>query len=510
MEPRRHRFAVFSTGHAGSTWLLHLFRDAAGIVTFHEPLRHTVSSRALQAEMADLESREKWIQPYRDWLRHRGEEHDVFGEVHTGHWEVWSTMKELAPANRCLVTRHPVQVVHSISRSIRASGERGPLPRYRERIPEDVRLCSTDEEIFADACLYCSAEAELLDALAPMPKYRLEDLTTRPALLQSFIRDRTGAETSLDACAAFARDVKNRKVQGDRSPENLFWNAWSDSERELFQRLGSVALSAFGYSLPPAASAPAAHEPPARAVDGLRKELGSLRSAWVFYSNPRPRVVLVYGAGARALVAAKLVGHHTPVLVRSRSVELATEPTGFDVVSVEESPLVKAGGIFVVHPEADRSDVRRLQELNPNAEVVIAEPPSASEHYANPEPSRHDRGTTIVRRYGPLRIGASVNDSWRIARLQAAHDLLLVQIADERGRTIGIQLKPGPLGQFRPPARVGDGYVEYRTTETPYEQFGTALDRLASELARSLGGHSVAEAMERWYRAAVLASLERE
>jgi hypothetical protein len=76
LSPRR--FVIFSTGHAGSTWLSRLFIEVAGVPAFHEPVTHLVDRQALEAALADPESsperRRRLLAPYLGWLEHRGRE----------------------------------------------------------------------------------------------------------------------------------------------------------------------------------------------------------------------------------------------------------------------------------------------------------------------------------------------------------------------------------------------------------------------------------------------------
>ena len=74
----RRRFAVFSTGHAGSTWLSHLFEKVAGVPTFHESLMKLVSTDSIEAVARTTvaprrtsEARPDPLSAYLAWLDHR-------------------------------------------------------------------------------------------------------------------------------------------------------------------------------------------------------------------------------------------------------------------------------------------------------------------------------------------------------------------------------------------------------------------------------------------------------
>jgi hypothetical protein len=79
---------------------------------------------------------------------------------------------------------------------------------------------------------------------------KLEDLTTKEDSLRDLIyRINPNVEFSGDSLKSMQlRDV-NRKVQGDRSAENL-WSKWTPEQRQAFVRICGNAMDFYGYRIP--------------------------------------------------------------------------------------------------------------------------------------------------------------------------------------------------------------------------------------------------------------------
>ena len=120
-------YRVFSTGHAGSTWLSTvLHHPHRGAPAFHEPmpvlLPREFRTQCGFDDLTDPEARASFlahVEPYLAWWRRRIQRHDVVGEVHAFGWWIWPHLPQHAAPRRCLVVRNGIQVVHSMSRTLR-------------------------------------------------------------------------------------------------------------------------------------------------------------------------------------------------------------------------------------------------------------------------------------------------------------------------------------------------------------------------------------------------------
>jgi len=507
------RYAIITSGHSGSTWLANaLHRPEQGFAAFHEPLVHIVGPLLYSIRDVDKQPppfSQQWLlealAPYVDWARHREQQFNVAGEIHTGLGAWAPHVCQFLPTKRSLVVRNGIQVVHSISYSLLTTdpAEWNPGNRpYDEMVfPPGLESAPPKHRVFGYICVRWSEQVQLLEQLAPIKVYRLEDLTTADRVLAELFQESTGTTLTSRECAEIQSSVVNRKVFGDRSPENLFWNVWDDTQREIFQQVCASTLQRFGYSIPPKGSAPpTADLRPAQPRHEPETRLGPFAPLWVFSSNPLDFPILVYGADHRALLAAELLvklGKRRVYLVHDLTRTWQSRPTGFEAMSMDQASSACPGGVFIADDAPTREQVEKLRRLFPEAEIVKM---LSIELTAEQRQRRWDSGrseSAAPSAFGPFRVGEAITPDWRVEALQANQEGLHLALRSVKGEPLLLDLQPDLQGR-RSPFPVAEGGLCYRSTDLEFPRIEPVCKLVARRVRDALAGHSLAGAIERW------------
>lgn len=524
------RYAIITSGHSGSTWLATaLHRPVQGVVAFHEPLVHIVGPLLYSLEVAgerpDALARPRLLQtlaPYLEWAQHRQRQFEAVGEIHTELSGWWSQALEFLPQRRTMTVRHGIQVVHSwfqVRSSLPVDWNPGTRPIDLVVPPPGFENAPPERQLFAYLCVRWNEQVDLAKRLEPMEVYRLEDLTTDAAVLARLVRQSTGKELTPAECTAIQGVVINRKVMGDRSPENLFWNVWDEAKRDMFRCYCGPALERFGYSIPPQSSAPPrvdapAQPPPPKAETGI----GAFAPLWVFASNPSVFPVLVYGSDQRALLAADLLmrmGRANVYLAGERDDTWQVVPQGFQAMSIEPAAHLGTPGIFIADDAPSQALVERLSNSFPGAEIVtmLPMPLTAEQRERRWESGRsgpgehHDalqRGSETapvessgLLTCGPFHVGDALAPDWCVTALHTDDEGLRLSLRSEKDGPLFLDLKANLHGQ-RSAFPVAEGGLHYRSTEIAYARIAPVCEAVARRARQALAGASLAQTLRRW------------
>ncbi len=528
------RYAIITSGHSGSTWLrTALHRPAEGIAVFHEPIVHilgpllyAIQAAGARPPMFPRRQTQKALGPYVEWARHRELQFEAVGEIHTELGEWWPQVRGFLPEKRTMTVRHGIQVVHSwFQLRERLPEEWNPSTRPMDEVvaPPGLENAPPGVRLFAYLCVRWSQQVELLELLGPMKVYRLEELTTDSAALRQLCRESTGKDLTPEECVAIQGVVINRKVMGDRSPENLFWNVWDDMKRELFSRYCGSALEHFGYSIPAknraprnvdVGRAPARHNP--------EDPLGPFAPLWVFASNPSDFPVLVYGADHRTPLAAELLmqmGRPAVYLFHDREQTWRACPQGFQAVTIDQASQLCPGGIFIADDSPPRSEVDKLRALFPGAEIVnmLSLPLTAEQRQRRWDSERPGGGECVapaaeqpqnlqdIERsgsseflaFGPFQVGEHLTPDWRVVSLRAGEAGLQLCLCSDQEEPLYLDLKPDLQGQHSP-FPVAEGGLHYRSTEIEFSRIAPVCEIVARCASDALAGDSLARVLQRW------------
>lgn len=521
------RTVILTSGHSGSTWLAMIcHHPESGSAAFHEPLRNMLGHepkgvlRALSSRPSPSRARaELYLAPYERWVGERTKQYAALVEIHAGAWEHWKGMRELLPQRLFLHVRNGIQVVHSHYYGIRND----PMSRARfrdsfEPLPEsEYGLDDLDESEsdFAKVCFSWKEQERIPVELGRARLIRLEDLTTSATQLREFVEETTGLTLANDKCVELQAVVVNRKVEGDRSPENLFWNVWNEPQRSLFTRICSQTMADFGYELPIIEAAPKSFDstptsPRARPFSSL----GPLAPTWIFTSNPVHFPVIVYGRDKWALLAAEILGRDRTYLLNEDEQSVAFCPAGFERVSLSEARALEPRGVFLASAQPPEEILTRLAGLFPTAELVWMLPgemtpalehrmASIEQEAAAPEDvmgMNHGMAamkSSDIEAVGPLRVGEQLDSRWAIVGLTAQRKGLFVKIRSHEGQEVVLLVSP-VVGEYTPLFRVGDGGIYYRDSDVEVGAFAGACERLSDRIVSAAAGENVSEAMSSW------------
>jgi len=507
------RYAIITSGHSGSTWLMTvLHRPKQGIAAFHEPITQIVGPLLYSAEccgMRPSELSDAWVReafaPYVEWAGCREKQFVRVGEIHTALGSWWCRVGEILPARRVLVVRHGIQVVHSISQGMLTTDplvwNPGKRPQDAIALPSDCEDLPPEDRAFAGVCARWSEQAELVDRLGPMDVFRLEDLTKDPGALEAFLVEYTGVVPASGECSGLQARVVNRKVFGDRSPENLFWNLWSSSKREIFRRLCTAALDRFGYRIPPKSAAPRIPDlHPARPKHQPENVPGPFAPVWVFSSNPLDSPVLVYGSDERALLAAELLvklGKRDTYLIHDLRQTWRDCPEGFRTIPIEQASEIEPGGVFIADASPTSVQLEMLRELFSNGEIVKMLPVEMTAEQRQRRWESIGSGVVELLRFGPFRVGESISSGWRVATMQANRDGLRLCLRSGTEGALNVDVK-SDLGGHPSPFPVAEGGIHYGSTSLDFSRVRPLCTVVARRFQEGLIGESVAETLARW------------
>ena len=83
-----------------------------------------------------------------------------------------------------------------------------------------------------------------------IPILKLEDLTSGTETLSSLMESLVpGSSKKIRNVQGIVNKDVNRKMPGDRSPENI-WSQWTDEKREDFLRICGDTMRDYDYPLP--------------------------------------------------------------------------------------------------------------------------------------------------------------------------------------------------------------------------------------------------------------------
>ena len=369
------------------------------------------------------------LRPYLEWVRQRERRLEVFGEVHNRPLFFWQQVPELIPERRCMLVRNGIQTVHSMAMSLSGPATDSERAWAHRELPPQYAGLPPEDRLFAAVCSAWGEMPELAVQLAGSEVVRLEDLTSGAEALAGLYQRLTGRQIEALWSEEIRRTVLNRKVPGDNSPANLYWNVWSERWRALFLELCARAQGSFGYRIPDREEAPAEPDLSPRTT-GQRPPppLGPLSNGWIFWGQAQVPAVLVCGEPRYAALVASLIGESACVLDAGGWQERTRAHGRF--VRPEELPKCKPEGIYVAHPSPPMAEVEQLRQTFPEAELVTMLPwdlPDEALEKLQAAGSLRRRGRmggepggTVrnVTEFGPLRVG-DVAAEWRITQLTA-------------------------------------------------------------------------------------------
>lgn len=479
------RFAVLSTGHAGSTWACEAL-NALGYRTVHEPLTYLIppGERARLSQSPDAPDRADAFARWNEWARRSLAEVPVLGEVHTATPWLWIAAASTLPERRVLLMRHPVQVVHSVSRADRTTVL--PVLRSTGLVGPDHE--PTDAEVFECACRIWAAQTEVVDVLPNLSVFRLRDITSDPSQFADFIEALVGERPSLERSAPLARRVVNRKSEGRRPPEQIYWSWWSDRERARFGTLCGDGMQRFGYVVPPRPTA-IAEEPSAANERGCIADW--LLPCWEIHTLRQTGPVVVIGEGRRAVEAACEFGGRGAWLLRSDARPWAGAPSNVRVAAFASLPNDVAA-IFSIDASEDDPDLAACRARYPSALWVPAFPhdgpdaPLDASEFAPPTPetvlTHPDAETEAL----GISLGADLG-GWQVAAVTLRSGACVFRL--RRGPhecDAVVSATPGPVS-------VGDRSVTYERSNVAFDDLRAGLQALASAVEAWAAGRSVGE-----------------
>lgn len=460
---------------------------ATGTPTYHEPLVKLIDwrHRVPLIEGATGEARDAMLAGYRRWRDARLREGGRLAEVHTTFLTLWpEVLDELAPV-RVLLVRHPIQVVNAMAEVIsletrEAEAGVGPIG-----LPNFIDELRPHEKLFCHACRVCAVQIEMLSQLAPITLYRLEDVTRQPDLLAEFLHVMTGIEPDRALCEELGARVVNRKVAGDRSPANVYWNRWDETRRALFGELCGDALDPLGYGLPERGAREAGREPdPPPKPRRHERPPRCLRSLWAFHSNPGDDPVLVVGNGRRAAAAADRLKSRPVFLLHSEETPWPSVPDGLTAVAEPDVRLVGARAAFAVADDDEQTALveRVLARIaGDDWEIAWAFPPEVGgEPFDAPA---DDGGGTIVRYWHGVRTELDLGGGWSVDRIVVRQGRTSIRVK-HRNESLDLSWVRDGANEEAGPVRCRDGTLIY-PCGVSFDEIRPVLEAIA--LAASAG-----------------------
>jgi len=415
--------------------------------------------------------------------------------------------------------RNGIQVVHSLYFGLinqpYAQVKIGQHLEFSKKLDFSFGPLSPQDALFSWLCSFWRDQRQIQIQMAPIKVLRLEDLTSQKDLLSTFVKETTGVSlTKLDADKLTETTV-NRKVKGDRSPENLFWNIWSNNQRSIFLQVCSENMEAFSYPIPLKHIAPTSFSPtPKRPKWNPSEGLGCLSPTWIFTSNPIVFPVLVYAFDEKALIVAEILNKSRVYITHESKKFLDKCPKQFKTLTLENALKIEPKGIFVACHKPDKKLTEKLQKLFPGAEIVSMLPGIVPEHLKNsmgseslssppPETLMGAMQGKVAMRYsrnkafGPLKVGDRFDKRWKLAELALDKKGLYLRFLSDTEQQLVLLLSP-TIGKYRPPFPVAEGGIFYENSKLDVGLFTPICQELAHRVSQAATGGTLSEAFNKW------------
>jgi len=240
-------FLIVSTGRTGTRWLAHLLNQADGAYVVHEPVPHEQHLHA--RAICHPETAITYLRTFR--LREmavRVREHnpDIYGEVNSALRFYLPALKQLLPSLRII---HLVRDGRDVVRSIynrRLKSKKNPL--YDKIVPPALDAYASrwhTLSAFEKVCWGWQAENQFMrENTAWCAKF--EDITRSYELLSSQVLAPLGL--------SLKKELWERSVQTPLNATQQYsfgaWKTWTQEQQDIFLRMCSTEMLAYGYCLP--------------------------------------------------------------------------------------------------------------------------------------------------------------------------------------------------------------------------------------------------------------------
>lgn len=261
--PQQGKFVlVVGIGHCGTKWISQaLDHPDEGIKFYHENKLAVTGlgwKETLSHELDELDER---FDSYWDWINTERVQYEVVGDSNSWHPFVVPKVASKTKIDHVIyLVRNGIQNVHSaFYHNIDIPGDDWLYTRffkfYREFRPR-VNLNVNTYTPFIQWCFVWRANQFMPQWLAErigkekVMVCRFEDLLEDCGLLQRLLTKlNPSSNIEVDKLMLAQKTDVNRKIEGDRAPENL-WAKWSYEQREIFEKICGHAMSHYRYQIP--------------------------------------------------------------------------------------------------------------------------------------------------------------------------------------------------------------------------------------------------------------------